>query len=66
MGWKAREFDRGTNREGYPRVGMAVNPVGTFTVESDAESREIGWTVVRMCLQFVEDIAEDLYEIVIN
>lgn len=48
------------NREGCPRVGMAANPVGTLTVESEAESRAIGWTVVRMCFQFVEDIAEDL------
>lgn len=54
------------NREGYPRVGMAVNPVGTLTVEREAESRVIGWTVVRMCLQFVEDIAEDLNGTIIN
>lgn len=66
MGWKAREFDLGMNREGCPRVGMAANPVGTLTVESEAESLAIGWTVVRMCFQFVEDIAEDLYGAIIK
>ena len=60
IGWKASEFHLGINREGNPRPGMVVNPVGILTVDNCGEFREIGCTVVRMFLQLVDEIVDDL------